>query len=90
MATIISLKRRIDAARNVSKTTKAMQMISASKLKRAQNTAVSTRPYVKHLGILTNNVIEKLNVAKGKIKVMISIFGRATPVELETWQVEKV
>ena len=61
MATIISLKRRIDAARNVSKTTKAMQMISASKLKRAQNTAVSTRPYVKHLGILTNNVIEKLN-----------------------------
>jgi len=37
-----------------------------------------------------NGVIEEANVAKGKIKVMISIFGRATPVELETWQVEKV
>ncbi|MFH0764680.1 MAG: transcription termination/antitermination protein NusG [Candidatus Omnitrophota bacterium] len=37
-----------------------------------------------------NGTIEEANIAKGKIKVMISIFGRATPVELETWQVEKV
>ena len=37
-----------------------------------------------------NGVIEEVNATKGKIKVMISIFGRATPAELETWQVEKV
>jgi transcriptional antiterminator NusG len=37
-----------------------------------------------------NGAIEEVNLGKGKIKVMISIFGRATPVELETWQVEKV
>ena len=37
-----------------------------------------------------NGVIEEANVAKGKVKVMISIFGRATPVELEMWQVEKI
>ena len=37
-----------------------------------------------------NGTIEEANLTKGKIKVMISIFGRATPVELETWQVEKV
>ena len=37
-----------------------------------------------------NGTIEEANPAKGKIKVMISIFGRATPVELETWQVEKI
>lgn len=37
-----------------------------------------------------NGTIEEANISKGKIKVMISIFGRATPVELETWQVEKV
>ena len=37
-----------------------------------------------------NGVIEEVNLAKGKVKVMISIFGRATPAELETWQVEKI
>ncbi|MBD3379450.1 MAG: transcription termination/antitermination factor NusG [Candidatus Omnitrophica bacterium] len=34
--------------------------------------------------------VEETNLEKGKIKVMISIFGRATPVELEAWQVEKM
>ncbi len=37
-----------------------------------------------------NGNIEEANAGKGKIKIMISIFGRATPVELEMWQVEKI
>jgi transcription termination/antitermination protein NusG len=37
-----------------------------------------------------NGTVEEVNLARGKVKVMISIFGRTTPVELETWQVEKV
>ena len=37
-----------------------------------------------------SGTIEDANLDKGKIKVMISIFGRSTPVDLEAWQVEKV
>ena len=37
-----------------------------------------------------NGTIEEANAGKGKIKIMISIFGRATSVELEMWQVEKI
>jgi transcriptional antiterminator NusG len=37
-----------------------------------------------------NGVVEDVNLDKNTLRVMVTIFGRATPVELDFLQVEKV
>ncbi len=56
MANLLAIKRRIRTAQNVSKTTRAMQMIAASKLKKAQDAALSARPYVEKLTSLSTQI----------------------------------
>jgi F-type H+-transporting ATPase subunit gamma len=61
MATLLILKRKIKTAGNISKTTKAFQMIAASRLKKAQNTAESSKPYVEKLDFLSKTLEQRVD-----------------------------
>jgi F-type H+-transporting ATPase subunit gamma len=43
------IRRRIRSTKNVSQITRAMEMVSASKMRRAQNNVLATRPYAERL-----------------------------------------
>jgi len=45
MATLKAIRKRIGSVRNTQQITKAMKMVSAAKLRRAQESAVQARPY---------------------------------------------
>ena len=53
MANILDIKRRIRSVINTRQITKAMKMVSAAKLRRAQDRALSARPYAQ---MLTNEL----------------------------------
>ncbi len=56
MATIKDLKKRIASTKNTQQTTKAMKMVSAAKLRRAQDAIQNHRPYAKRIGALIRQV----------------------------------
>ncbi len=49
MANLREIKRRIRSVQNTAKVTRAMQMIAASKMRRAQESVLSARPYAEKL-----------------------------------------
>lgn len=50
------IKRRIKSAKNISQITKAMEMVSASKMKRSQDQALASRPYAEKLATMLQSV----------------------------------
>ncbi|MBI2854580.1 MAG: transcription termination/antitermination protein NusG [Chloroflexi bacterium] len=52
---------------------------------KGQSVRVIDGPFIDFVG-----KIEEINTEKGKVKVLLSLFGRETPVELDFLQVEKL
>ncbi len=56
MANVLDLRRRIRSVKNTRQITKAMKMVSAAKLRRAQERAIASRPYAQMLSRMLSNV----------------------------------
>jgi len=56
MANVLDLRRRIRSVKNTRQITKAMKMVSAAKLRRAQERALSSRPYAQMLAAVLESL----------------------------------
>ena len=56
MPSLIDIRRRIRSVKNTQQITKAMKMVSAAKLRRAQERAVASRPYAEMMARVLSNV----------------------------------
>jgi F-type H+-transporting ATPase subunit gamma len=61
MATLKVIRKRISSIRNTQQITKAMKMVSAAKLRRAQEAAVEARPYAEKMTELLGNVAARVS-----------------------------
>jgi transcriptional antiterminator NusG len=53
--------------------------------RKGQSVRVTSGPFIDFVG-----VVDEISMDKGKVKVLLSLFGRETPVELDFLQVEKL
>src|SRR5262245_44484101 len=57
MATLRDLRKRLKAVKNTEKITKAMKMVAASKLKRAQDAIMRARPYAVRMNEILEDIV---------------------------------
>src|SRR5512135_1695694 len=62
MANILDIRRRIRSVTNTRQITKAMKMVSAAKLRRAQDRALSGRPYAQMLTNVLKSLVSRAEI----------------------------
>ncbi|HWF91115.1 MAG TPA: F0F1 ATP synthase subunit gamma, partial [Terriglobales bacterium] len=62
MANILDIRRRIRSVTNTRQITKAMKMVSAAKLRRAQERALAARPYAQMLTNVLKSLVARTDI----------------------------
>jgi F-type H+-transporting ATPase subunit gamma len=62
MANVLDLRRRIRSVKNTRQITKAMKMVSAAKLRRAQERALAARPYAKMITSVLESLARRVDI----------------------------
>src|SRR3954454_11273540 len=65
MPSLIDIRRRIRSVKNTQQITRAMKMVSAAKLRRAQDRVVASRPYARMLREMLSNVAAAVDTGSG-------------------------
>ena len=61
MPSLIDIRRRVRAVKSTQQITKAMKMVSASKLRRAQERIVNARPYARKMLSVLNSLAARVD-----------------------------
>src|SRR5487761_1103836 len=61
MANILDIRRRIRSVINTRQITRAMKMVSAAKLRRAQERAMAARPYARMLSSVLDSLVRRVD-----------------------------
>ena len=77
MPSLKSIKKRIGSVKNTRQITKAMKMVSAAKLRRAQENVVAARPYAKKLREVLERLAESQNMDPNPLMVRREFADRA-------------
>ena len=70
MASLKALKIRIGSVKSTQKITKAMKMVAAAKLRRAQEAAMAGRPYAERLEAVLASLASKVTVSENSPKLL--------------------
>jgi len=62
MANVLDLRRRIRSVKNTRQITKAMKMVSAAKLRRAQERAMQARPYAQMISAVLESLVRRTDL----------------------------
>ena len=62
MANVLDLRRRIRSVKNTRQITKAMKMVSAAKLRRAQERALAARPYASMITSVLESLTRRVDI----------------------------
>src|ERR1700730_1357840 len=62
MANVLDLRRRIRSVKNTRQITKAMKMVSAARLRRAQEAAMAARPYAKMIASVLESLSRRIEI----------------------------
>ena len=71
MASLKDLQTRIKSVKNIQKITKAMQMVAAAKLRKAQDAAERSRPYSDRIGAVITNLSASMAGSEGAPKLLV-------------------